>query len=168
MWLQGTNDIIKALKEFYTENYKVIFNNYKVDLDFATILTYYSGNCALVIDINSIPEATTVTNMCIMLECTESDIKDLSEEALHRLFQSKILNKYKGILELNLLLSNKRNNRKIIIKNTNYNEAVFNLKLEKDVIQIELNYSRINEINNIDKDLYNVIDGLNEHLRNLS
>lgn len=163
MWLHGTNETIKTLNDFYMDYYKEIFNSYLVELDFTTILTYYSGSCALVVDIHSSKEAAAETDMCIMLECNESDIKDLDETAMHNLFTNKIIQKYKGLLELNKVLCSRPIGRRIIIKNTNFNESILSFKVEKEVMQIELNYNKMIELNKSDRDLLNAIDALSIH-----
>jgi hypothetical protein len=167
MWLQGTNEIIRTLNDFYINNYKEALYKYQVELEFTTILTYYSGSCALVININSIPEANVRINMCIMLECSEKDLKDLNKDTLHSFFIGKIMKQYAGLFELNKVLCGKRINRKMIIKNTNFNEGILNIKLDMEVVQIELSYNKIAEINKMDKDLFNAIQGLSQHLENL-
>ncbi|MDF2840737.1 MAG: hypothetical protein K0Q99_1509 [Clostridia bacterium] len=164
MGLQGTNDVINLLNDFYLEHYKEALFKYKVVLEFATILTYYSGSCALVLNILSIPEANTCTNMCIMMECNEKDLQNLNEEALYSFFDEKIIKQHAGLLELNRVLCSKRIHRKVIIKNTNVNEGILNIKLDKEVIQIELNYNKIVGINDADKDLLMSIEALTEHL----
>jgi|GEM_PF-4098486 len=163
MWLHGTNETIKALKDFYTDYYREMFNEYCAELEFTTILTYYSGSCALVIDIHSTQNASAETDICIMVDCTENEMKDLSQDALHRFFSNRIMEKYKGLLELNKALCSRPIHRKIIIKNTNFNEHVLNIKLEKELLQIELNYNKIAEISRMDLDLVNSIEALGRH-----
>jgi hypothetical protein len=165
MWLPSTNEVIETFKEFYIKNYKEILNKYKAELEFATILSYYSGSFAFVIDIHSTSDSTTRTDMCIMLECNENDFIELKEETLHNFFRCKILEKYKGLLELNLVLCNKNINRKVIITHNNFNEAIFNIRVERETLRIELNYRKIEELNNSDKDFLNVIDGLSQLLK---
>lgn len=165
MWLQGTNEVIKALNDFYIQNYKEAYSKYLLELEFATILTYYSGNCSLVINMNSTPVAVTRSNMCIMLECREEDLMHLDDAAMHSFFTEKISKQYAGIFELNRVLCSKRFNRKLIIKNTNFNEGLLNIKLDKDVIQLELNYNKIIDLNEEDHDLLEAIEGLSQHLR---
>jgi hypothetical protein len=165
MWLPSTNEVIETFKEFYNKNYKAVLNTYKAELEFATILSYYSGSFAFVIDIHSTPDSTARTDMCIMLECDENDFTDLKEENLHNFFRYKILEKYKELLELNMILCNKNINRKVIITHNNFNEAIFNIRVERETLRIELNYKKIEELNNSDKDFLNVVDGICQLLK---
>lgn len=165
MLLQGTNEVVKALNDFYIQNYKEAYSKYLLELEFTTILTYYSGNCSLVINMNSTAVAATHSNMCIMLECREEDLLHLDDAAMHSFFIEKISKQYAGLFELNRVLCSKRLNRKLIIKNTNFNEGLLNIKLDKDVLQLELNYRKIIELNKEEQDLLEAIEGLSQHLR---
>lgn len=167
MELMNTTHILETMKSFYQENYRQAFNEYLAELDFTTILSYYSGNCALIVEIRPTLEAQTQTNICIMIECREDQLNRLDDEVLERILGQQILDKHRYLFQLNKVLCCKKINKAVIIKNTSFNEPVLSIKLDKETIYLDLNYKKLHELHTEDYDLIHLLEGIGENIKTL-
>lgn len=167
MWMLDTTEILKKMKCLYEKNYKAVINEYLVDLTFETILTYYSGSCAVIVEVKSLQEAYANTDFCLMLECSESELQKLDDHTMDLIITKRILEKHKAIFELNKVLCSKKISRKIIIKNTSFNEPVISIKLDGDAIYLDLNYSKLEHQKSDNQDMYFILKCLCGNFENL-
>src|SRR4051812_48285091 len=92
----NTDELLKKLTSCYIEHFKPQFNAYLLDLEFTTVLVYYSGICAIVAEFISLPDIAVKTKMCIMIDYDKDDLYELNDDVLKHIIEEEILKKYEG------------------------------------------------------------------------
>ena len=159
----NTDEVLKRLTSCYKENFKARFNEYLLDLEFTTVLVYYSGICAIVAEFISLPHVPVRTRMCIMIDYDRNDLCELKDEVLERIIAKEILEKYEGFFYINRELCSRYFGRRICIKNASFKEPVLSIKLEKEEMILELNGQIIRSLGRGDKDFLGLVASLNRY-----
>lgn len=164
MHIACTEEVLRKLTDHYNQHYRYLFNEYGVDLEFKTILIYYSGICGVVVECSSLHGMNVNTCMCLVIDFNQNALFEMEEWALDKLLRDEILCKYQRVLSIHKELCNRHFTRKIVLKNSNFKESVLNIKMTIDEIILELNNNFVGIIKEDDQDLYQILSGLGKYL----
>ena len=152
----STDDILNKMNEIYNKKYKQMFNDYLLDLEFKTILSYYTGSGSIVFELQSLA-GLPKTEVFLMVDYDNENIFTMQDEIYEKIIFDDIYKKYEPIYKLNKELCSRSFNKKIVIKNTNIKEETFALKTYKDSILIEINGKKLLNFNEEVIDCFNVV-----------
>ncbi|MFZ5353223.1 MAG: hypothetical protein ACOZCL_10950 [Bacillota bacterium] len=153
----STDQILNEFTKIYKESYKSVFEEYGVELEFTTVLTYYSGMCSVVVKISSLPGLSTAVEMCLMIDHEYEELCKLDKSTIARIIKDKILSRHTRLLMTCREVGSMHYKRKVIIKNINYKDSLISLKAEKDLLIVELNDTLIADINRSSNDFINTL-----------